>query len=46
MKDRNKNEPGWPDYQLQLFNGAQDEDFIEDGLKLNLKREVYDLKLP
>ncbi|XP_071156190.1 glucose dehydrogenase [FAD, quinone]-like isoform X3 [Mytilus edulis] len=42
MKDRNKNEPGWPDYQLQLFNGAQDEDFIEDGLKLNLKREIKD----
>ncbi|CAC5386016.1 unnamed protein product [Mytilus coruscus] len=42
MKDRNKNEPEWPDYQLQLFNVAQDEDFIEDGLKLNLKREIKD----
>ncbi|CAC5386015.1 unnamed protein product [Mytilus coruscus] len=42
MKDRNKNEPEWPDYQLQLSNAAQDEDFIEEGLKLNLKREIKD----
>ncbi|XP_052094090.1 glucose dehydrogenase [FAD, quinone]-like isoform X1 [Mytilus californianus] len=41
-KDRNKNEPEWPDYQLQLSNAAQDEDFIEEGLKLNLKREIKD----
>ncbi|VDH99912.1 Hypothetical predicted protein [Mytilus galloprovincialis] len=46
IKDRNKNEPGWPDYQLQFANAAQDEDFIEEGLELNLKREVYVLQLP
>ena len=40
MGNRPKGTPDYPDYQLLIFNAAQDEDFIENGLDFNLKREV------
>ena len=43
MKDRSPEAPKYPDYQLQIYTGAQDEDFIDTGLELNMKREVCDV---
>jgi hypothetical protein len=40
MPGRSKDEPDYPDYQLLLVSVSQDKEFIENGLKLNLKKEV------
>jgi len=40
MPGRSKDEPDYPDYQLIQFSVSQDKAFIENGLKLNFKKEV------
>ncbi|CAG2222346.1 unnamed protein product [Mytilus edulis] len=43
MADRNKKEPLYPDYQLEFFSNAQDDEFIENGLPMNYNKTVKEL---
>ena len=40
MPNRDKNEPLYPDYQLEFLSCAQDNNFINNGLPLNHNKSV------